>query len=144
MLNYINPVLRQSDIFFLQELHGTEEGLTWLLRDLRKSFDIWFSVIPGRSAGGICIGLRKECFAGALIHEPVVVAPGRIMHMHIVGEDYEFFLANVHNFELKLPQVHRLQRFIAGAQLDDRLIHRAPIVTPIAVLFVYVVFLRVK
>ena len=53
MLKKITPTLVKSDVFFLPETHGHQEGLERLLRQLAKSFHIFHSFVPaGESVAG--------------------------------------------------------------------------------------------
>ena len=121
--DFLSNIMGSADVILIQESHGSIPDIDIFLHHEQAHFHIFFSPGPNRGTAGLITMISKSATVGATFQN-IIYEDGRIMPTKTAFDDFTFAIANVHNYNISLPQ---LQFLLSDAQetRDDSL--RSPL-----------------
>ena len=120
-IRYAKGLMNNSDVMFLQEVHGDAAAATKWANTFRKTHECFFSLLPEAAKGGVAICVKKQLLKLA-VEKPIVevLEAGRVMTIVLKMPLGTIAAVCAHHFDLQKERetVSKIAKLIEDARCD--------------------------
>ena len=119
-MRFLRKIIACADVVALQEVHGNIYDLNRILNSLKHEWSWHLNPGPTHGTGGVAFLCRRKAFPQGLVFEDLIA--GRVSRARCEKDSFACTLWNVHNQELAVGDIDRINRRI-NSDVDEATLH---------------------